>query len=444
MYTAVALLALVGTAFGAVPMLHQDAEEKIAHEFIVKFHDDISNTRVQEHMAELQRRLARSHTDSKVMFQYRHTIKGYAIHDTVGDVVTYLQTLDADIAHIEPNQVARASMVTPPEEPSLKDDKRQCVIQEEATWGIVRTGQRALNIDGRFAHREDWGMGVKAYIMDTGIRYTHVEFGGFDDSRAIFGYDATASDDGFDRNGHGTHVAGSVGATLYGIAKGVTLVSVKVLGDNGSGSFAGVIAGIDWSAGDSDGADTSNMSLGGGLSTAVNDAVNAAVLNGLTVIVASGNSNTNACNSSPASAEDAYSVNSITNTDARSTFSNFGPCTQIFAPGSAITAPWHTSDVALNTISGTSMAAPHVCGVAAVLHQSFPDLSPAAIYAMLTETGTPDVVTNPGANTPNILAYVPCEDATNARYRCVADQCVIAEFGVGKKMCDGFCGSNAH
>jgi hypothetical protein len=244
------------------------------------------------------------------------------------------------------SQVARASMVTPPEEPSLKDDKRQCVIQEEATWvrhlpqhawvarllyQVVRSVSiECLNRDPCgppcAGHRPHWparaqhrrplrtqgGLGhgcqgvhhgyrcvsprpcpcpslipPRAALAPAhprhrhaGIRYTHVEFGGFDDSRAIFGYDATASDDGFDRNGHGTHVAGSVGATLYGIAKGVTLVSVKVLGDNGSGSFAGVIAGIDWSAGDSDGADTSNMSLGGGLSTAVNDAVNAAVLNG--------------------------------------------------------------------------------------------------------------------------------------------------------------------
>ena len=123
------------------------------------------------------------------------------------------------------------------------------------------------------------------------------------------------------------------------------------------------------------------------------------------MIVASGNSNTNACNSSPAGAEEAYTVNSIDNTDARSTFSNFGPCSDIFAPGSSITAPWHTSDVAVNTISGTSMAAPHICGVAAVLHQAFPDSGPAAIYQMLTDTATPGVVTNPGADTPNLLGF---------------------------------------
>ena len=205
---------------------------------------------------------------------------------------------------------------------------------------------------------------MKAYIIDTGIRTTHSQFGG----RAISGYDAI---DGAlpaaDCNGHGTHVAGTVGGSTYGVAKAVSLVAVRVLNCSGSGSTSGVIAGIDWVTGNHQAGQpaVANMSLGGGASSSLDTAVRNSIADGVTYALAAGNDNTNACNSSPARTAEALTVGSTTSSDARSSFSNYGTCVDIFAPGSSITSAWHTSDTATNTISGTSMAAPHVAGAAA-------------------------------------------------------------------------------
>ncbi len=275
--------------------------------------------------------------------------------------------------------------------------------QSGATWGIDRIDQRDLPLSGTYVYNAT-GSGVKAYIIDTGINVSHVDFGG----RAINGHDAVdGSLPAADCNGHGTHVAGTVGGTTWGVAKGVTLVAVRVLDCQGSGTNSGVIAGINWVTSDHAAGQpaVANMSLGGGASQAIDDAVNASISDGVTYAIASGNSNANACNYSPARVAAAITVNSSTSTDARSSFSNYGTCTDIFAPGSSITSAWYSSNTATNTISGTSMATPHVAGAAALYLQGNPSASPATVASALINNSTPNKITSPGTGSPNRLLY---------------------------------------
>ena len=275
--------------------------------------------------------------------------------------------------------------------------------QSGATWGLDRIDQRDLPLNSTYVYNAT-GAGVKAYIIDTGINTAHNEFGG----RAINGYDAVdGSLPAADCNGHGTHVAGTVGGATYGVAKGVTLVAVRVLDCNGSGSNSGVIAGVDWVTSDhAAGAPAvANMSLGGGASTALDDAVRRSISDGVTYALASGNSNVDACSSSPARVAEAITVNSSTSTDARSSFSNYGSCTDIFAPGSSITSAWYTSNTATNTISGTSMATPHVAGAAALYLEGNTSASPATVWAALRDNSTLNKITSPGTGSPNRLLY---------------------------------------
>lgn len=207
-----------------------------------------------------------------------------------------------------------------------------------------------------------------------------------------------------DGNGHGSHVAGTMGGTTYGVAKETKLISVQVLSRFGSGSTNGVVSGIEYSNNaNSDRTKVANMSLGGGASAALDNAVNNAV--DTLHVVASGNSNADACNFSPARADNAYSVNSMQQGDSRSSFSNYGTCTDIFAPGSSITSIWYTSDSATNTISGTSMAAPHVAGVAALLLSESPSLTVAQTKAALTSSATVGAISNIGNGSPNLMLY---------------------------------------
>ncbi len=208
-----------------------------------------------------------------------------------------------------------------------------------------------------------------------------------------------------DCNGHGTHVAGTTGGTTYGVAKQVTLHAVRVLNCQGSGSNAGVIAGVDWVTANSPSPAVANMSLGGGASSALDSAVNNSINSGVSYAIAAGNSNANACNYSPARVAAANTVGSTTSTDARSSFSNYGTCLDIFAPGSSITSAWSTSNTATNTISGTSMASPHVAGAIALYLQTNPGASPATVTQALVTNSTPNKVTSPGTGSPNRLLY---------------------------------------
>ena len=275
--------------------------------------------------------------------------------------------------------------------------------QTPATWGLDRIDQRNLPLSNGYTYNAT-GAGVTAYIIDTGILGTHSQFSG----RVAAGYSAINDGRGTtDCNGHGTHVAGTVGGSTYGVAKQVTLKPVRVLDCTGSGATSGVIAGVDWVTSNHAAGSpaVANMSLGGGVSSALDAAVASSINDGVTYAVAAGNENTNACNGSPSRVGAALTVGSTTNTDARSSFSNYGTCLDLFAPGSSITSAWYTSTTATNTISGTSMATPHVAGVAALYLQGNPTASAATVGSAVVNGATTGVVTGAQTGSPNRLLY---------------------------------------
>jgi subtilisin family serine protease len=273
--------------------------------------------------------------------------------------------------------------------------------QSPATWGLDRIDQKALPLSNSYTYNFT-GAGVTAYIIDTGIFFSHNEFGG----RAVSGWDFVNNDaDASDCNGHGTHVAGTVGGSTYGVAKGVSLVAVRVLDCSGSGTTSGVIAGINWvTTNHTTGKAVANMSLGGGASTALDTAVKNSIADGVVYAIAAGNNNKDACRYSPARVPEAITVGATTSTDARASYSNYGSCLDVFAPGSAITSAWYTSKTATNIISGTSMATPHVAGVAALYLEGHTGTALQVRDAIVAAT-TLNVVTNAGRSSPNRLLY---------------------------------------
>lgn len=299
------------------------------------------------------------------------------------------------------------------------------VAQTPATWGLDRSDERARMLDNQYRYPADGGAGTHIYVIDTGIRSTHNEFAGrVGEGRnfvggssgglfgglfggllgGLFGGGSVDPTDWEDCNGHGTHVSGTAAGTTYGVAKAATIYGVRVLGCNGSGSNSGVIAGVDWVANNANMPAVANMSLGGGASTALDDAVRNAVDRGVVMVVAAGNDNTDACNGSPNRVAEAITVGSTTQNDGRSSFSNRGSCVDIFAPGSNITSAWYQSDTQTNTISGTSMASPHVAGAAALLLDEATD--PASVFALVLDDATTGVLSNIGSGSPNSLLYV--------------------------------------
>jgi subtilisin family serine protease len=266
--------------------------------------------------------------------------------------------------------------------------------QSPATWGLDRVDQRAVPLSNTYSYTAT-GTGVKAYVIDTGIRLNHTDFGG----RAVSGYDAVDGGSADDCNGHGTHVAGTIGGATHGVAKGVSLVAVRVLDCAGSGTNAGVIAGIDWVTADHQAGRpaVANLSLGGAASTALDSAVSRSISDGVSYAVAAGNGNAsgapqNACNYSPARVGAALTVGAADRTDAPASFSNYGSCVDLFAPGVGITSDWYTGTTATNAISGTSMATPHVAGVAALYLQRTPTATPAAVATAIKAATTKDAV----------------------------------------------------
>jgi subtilisin family serine protease len=315
-------------------------------------------------------------------FVYTSALNGFA--GAMSDAARNGLLRDARVSRVEPDGVARA-----------------VTTQSNATWGIDRIDQRALPLSGTYTYNNT-GAGVTAYIIDTGIDYGHSEFG----SRASFGYDAFGGN-GTDCNGHGTHVAGTTGGTTYGVAKGVTLKAVRVLDCGGSGSWSGVIAGMDWvTANHSAGSPAvANMSLGGGASASVDDATRRMIADGVATAVAAGNGNQggraqDACKYSPARVAQAMTVGATTRTDVKTSWSNYGTCVDWFAPGSGITSAWIGSgNSETSTISGTSMASPHTAGAAALYLQSNPGASAEAVRDALYANTTKGVVTS--SNTAN-------------------------------------------
>jgi subtilisin family serine protease len=351
-------------------------EQPVAGQYIVVYKDDVVG-RINAVSSLV------SEGDASLIYEYRSALHGAVLRGVSEDELAQLKA-DPAVAFVEQDRYVSIN-----------------ATQTGATWGLDRIDQRARPLSTTYTYTAT-GAGVRSYIIDTGILPTHVDFGG----RASVGFDAIGDGrNGIDCDGHGTHVAGTVGGTTWGVAKGTSLIGVRVLDCNGSGTNSGVIAGVDWVRANHIKPAVANMSLGGGASTALDNAVANASAAGVTFVVAAGNSNRDACNFSPARAGVAITVGATTNTDARASYSNFGSCLDIFAPGSSITSTWSTSNTATATISGTSMASPHVAGVAALYLQGNPTASPATVRNALVANATANVVTSAGRNSPNRLLF---------------------------------------
>jgi len=313
---------------------------------------------------------------------YVHALQGIAVRASKADIERLLH--DPRVNYVE------------------EDAEFQLVAtQNNATWGLDRIDQRNLPLNGSYVYNGD-GSGVRAYVIDTGIRSSHNDFGG----RVLPG--ATGVSDGRgteDCNGHGTHVAGTIGGSRWGVAKDALLIPVRIFGCSGGASTSLIIAAVDWVRSNAIRPAVVNMSLGGGASSSMDSAVNNLINSGVTVVAAAGNSNANACFTSPARVSAAITVGSTTSSDSRSSFSNFGSCVNIFAPGSSIRSAWWTGNNASNTISGTSMAAPHVAGVAALWLESNPGASPSSIRNTIYNRATTGRLSGIGSGSPNRLLY---------------------------------------
>ncbi|MFI0999836.1 S8 family peptidase [Streptomyces galbus] len=317
---------------------------------------------------------------------YTSALNGYSA--TLTSTGARRLAADPDVASVEQDQVVHA-----------------LGTQTSAPWGLDRIDQSGLPLSGTYTYPDSGGSGATVYVLDTGVRITHQEFGG----RASYGYDFVDNDataqDGY---GHGTFVATNVAGSTYGVAKRAKIVAVRVLGNDGSGTTAGVIAGVDWITSHHAADSVANVSLGGSASTSLDTAVNNSIASGVTYSVAAGNSGANAANYSPARVAAALTVGATTSTDARASYSNYGPTVDLFAPGSTITAGWNTSDTATYTGSGTSFAAPHVSGAAALYLTAHPGASPATVAAALVNGATSGVLTGIGTGSPNkLLKLVP-------------------------------------
>ncbi|WP_137992616.1 S8 family peptidase [Streptomyces vilmorinianum] len=271
------------------------------------------------------------------------------------------------------------------------------------SWGLDRVDQTETAGDKKYTYPDSAGEGVTAYVIDTGVRVSHEDFGG----RAVDGFDAVDNDEtAQDGNGHGTHVAGTIAGTAHGVAKKAKIVAVRVLDDNGSGTTEQVIAGIDWVTKNHQGPSVANMSLGGGADPALDEAVKKAIASGVTFGVAAGNESSDAGEGSPSRVQEAITVASSTEDDQQSSFSNFGSVVDLYAPGSEITSAWNDSDTGTKTISGTSMATPHVVGAAAVYLGAHQDATPDQVAEALVAGATSDKISNPSEGTANKLLKI--------------------------------------
>lgn len=374
--------------------------EPIANEYIVLFKNNISSNIREAHMNTLN--------GTAEIFK-RYDFPGFSGYAAVVTEERTLQSiLDSPLVElVEQNGVVRIS--DEPVKPLA------CDTQIGATWGLVRSATEDLRLTGEYKYDQGVGEGIVGYILDTGIYTEHNDFEG----RAIWGYNAVGDGRNSDYNGHGTHVAGTMCGKLYGLAKKSTCKAVKVLNDGGSGSYAGVIDGIDWMVKDAisnikraskaAAKAVGNMSLGGGKSDAVNSAVNAAHDAEVIMAVAGGNDARDACNYSPASAEKSICAGASSNVDAMASFSNYGSCVDIFGPGVSITSAWINGVNSDNTISGTSMASPHVAGVAMKLMWEYQDYDADKIKDEMLSIATQNKLSGVRGS-PNKLTFHGCID----------------------------------
>jgi subtilisin family serine protease len=370
----------VATAVAAIPAQAAEGqirlantENSVAGSYIVVLKDSAVRTTAATNLA--------GEYGAQVGRTYKTALHGFSMHANE----TQAKQLAADdaVAYVQQSQKF-----------TIND-----VQDSPPSWGLDRIDQRDLPLDSAYNFTNK-GDGVTAYVIDTGVRVDHPTFEG----RASGGFDAIDGDnDPADGHGHGTHVAGTIGGTEYGVAKGVNIVGVRVLDDNGSGTTEQVVAGIDWVAQNHSGPSVANMSLGGEVDEALDEAVRGAISSGVTFAVAAGNSSADADGFSPARVTEAITVAASDDADGQAYFSNYGSVVDLYAPGVDITSSWN--DGATNTISGTSMATPHVAGAAALYLSANPTATPTDVATALSTAATPDKITNPTGDTPNLLLY---------------------------------------
>jgi subtilisin family serine protease len=384
-------LVLSSLMLAATSGVFHRVEEPIADSYLVKFKVNTPESVIAQHKS-----LAQSNNIVLERQWNFGDFQGYAASITDKALLSKIEQMP-EVEWVEEDGVVRIS----------GEEQATCKTQSGATWGIVRTSETVLNPSGLYSYMDSAdGKGVTVYVIDTGIYIANVEF----ENRAVWGTN-TIDTSRTDGNGHGTHCAGTIGGKTYGMAKNVKLVAVKVLSDSGSGSNAAVISGIEWASKNRVGPAVGSMSLGGGLSQTLNEAVKVATSQGLVMVVAAGNENTNACTKSPASAPEAISVAASDNQDRKATFSNYGTCVHIWAPGVSITSAWIGSPTSINTISGTSMACPHVAGQVAKYLETSPSSTAAQAKAWVVARAQEGLIKNipPTPKSPNLLLFGDCK-----------------------------------